>query len=164
MIPTNKFFLVFLIIIALLTACDEQITQDINYETPTEDLTADEETTEPINTYDMPLVESYSFGSIVINGRSHTNVKLYKGKVSNWNIIKRHVFMKADIEDIVDDIDYLVMGLGYSSQVKVEQETLDFLEQKGITTIIKDTKSAVNEYNKFVKENKKVAAILHGTC
>lgn len=114
--------------------------------------------------FQMPLIEAYTFGSIIINGESHGDIKIYQGKITPWQYIKHHVCTSKDIEDIVQDVDILIMGIGYNGMVEVEEEAKTFMQEKWIRIIIKQTTEAIQEYNKLVKQGKKVATILHSTC
>lgn len=109
-------------------------------------------------------IESCSFGSFVIAGKEYGDIKIYKNNITSRQYIKHHVFTKKDIADIVEGIDFLVMGIGYSGMVTIEDDVLPFLEKKGITAIIQQTEQAVQEYNALAGQGQKVAAILHSTC
>lgn len=114
--------------------------------------------------HQMPTIEAYSFGSIVIDGKSYGDIKIYANKVYLWRPVKRHEVRIDDLQDITKEVDFIVIGTGYYDQVRVEDETLTFLNEKNIKPIIRETTKAVDEYNRLVKEGKKVATILHSTC
>lgn len=138
-------------IFIFITSCSPVIPQKLNKEGS---LILDE----------MPIIESYSFGSIVINGKSYGDIKIHDNKIMSWQYTKHHTVTSGDVEDIIGGIDFLVIGIGSSGEVQVEEEVLNLLREKGVGVIVDKTKEAVDEYNRLIKENKKVAAILHSTC
>ncbi len=111
------------------------------------------------------IIDSYSFGSIMIDGEEYKDVKIYDGKVILWRSIKRHAVTVDDLVEIVEtEPEVLVIGTGYSSQVEVDQEAEEFLRENNIDYVIENTNEAYKSYNGFVEEGKDVAAILHSTC
>ena len=93
----NKLLLILLptLAILLMSACNLQSTKvDI----------------ESITLNGTPIIESYSFGSITINGKSHGDIKIYENEIKSWKYIKRHTVKIDDIKDITDGIDILVIG------------------------------------------------------
>ena len=74
------------------------------------------------------------------------------------------MLQKDDLTDVIRyEPDIIIVGTGEPGLMKVPDETMRFIESKGIELIIEDTKNACKTYNKF-KENKKVIATLHLTC
>jgi len=113
----------------------------------------------------MPVIDSYSFGSITINGIKHEDIKIIGEKVIDWQYIKHHTVTIQDITELIDsNPEVIVIGIGVSGLVKVEDGVIKLAEQKNIRLIIKNSAEACKEYNGLVKENKKVAAIIHSTC
>ncbi|MAG08186.1 hypothetical protein CMO89_01830 [Candidatus Woesearchaeota archaeon] len=113
----------------------------------------------------MPEIESYSFGSILIKGIKHEDIKIIGEKVIGWQYTKHHTVTVQDITEITDsNPEVIVIGTGASGLVKVEDEVIKLAEQKNIKLVIKPSAEACDEYNKLLKENKKVAAIIHSTC
>jgi len=113
-------------------------------------------------------IDSYSFGSIVIDGEEYnSDVLLYQGKVkSDWWRVEGH---KLHIEDlgwlIAKRPKILIIGKGASGRMEVPQETIRKLEERGIKVIAENTEKAVRIYNELSQiKDKDVAAALHLTC
>lgn len=110
------------------------------------------------------MIESYTFGNIVVNGKSYKDIKIYKGNISPWIFTENHTLTKEDIKEIIEDIDVLVVGTGASGLIKVKPEVIEIAKNKNIQLIIQPTARAVQEFNLLERNNKKVAGIFHSTC
>ena len=111
-------------------------------------------------------IEHYSFGKIIINGKSYTSdVIIYPNRVSaSWWRKEGHNLDIADLTDVIKEKpDVLVVGTGYSGAMKVPQETLTHLESKGITVKVSRSSEAVELFN-TLQTDKNVIAALHLTC
>ena len=114
----------------------------------------------------MPLIESYSFGSIVIDGRKYkSDVLVYPESVQDgWQRLEGHDLQLDDLEDALRrSPNVLVIGTGSFGKMKVTPELKDALERKGIKVIVARTGQAVEKYNEMQNEGEVVAA-LHLTC
>lgn len=111
-------------------------------------------------------IEHYSFGRIIINGRTYTSdVIIYNDRVdSSWWRREGHCLQVADLTDVINaQPGILVIGAGYSGAMAVSEETLEFIQLKGIDIYVEKTEKAVELYNRLQKD-KKVIAALHLTC
>jgi len=112
-------------------------------------------------------IDHYSFGEIIINGKKYTSdLIIYPDKVmSNWWRKEGH---KLHYEDIIDVIEYkpeiLIIGTGAMGVMNVPRELIDKIEEIGIKVIVKRTNDACEEFNKLIREGRKVVAALHLTC
>ena len=111
-------------------------------------------------------IEHYSFGKITIAGETYTSdVIIYPEKVDSawW----RKDGYKLHIEDLQDVLKanpaVVVVGTGFFGIMKVPEETVTFLESKGIEVRAARTGKAVEVFNTF-QTGKKVIAALHLTC
>ena len=114
----------------------------------------------------MPLIESYSFGSIVIDGQRYSSDVLVHsdGVQDGWWRREGHHLQLEDLDDIVQrSPDVLVIGTGTFGKMKVCSELKADLERRGIGVIAARTPVAVREYNELRNEGEVVAA-LHLTC
>lgn len=112
------------------------------------------------------MIDSYSFGSIVINGKKYnSDVVVFRDFVNpDWWRKEGHKLRVEDIEDIVQHKPkILIIGTGYSGVLTVLPETKEYIESLGIRLVIRRTEEACNEFNKFV-ETQDVIAALHLTC
>ncbi len=111
-------------------------------------------------------IESYSFGKIVIDGKTYTNdVIVFPESVeSNWWRKEGHSLCSSDLEDVLEyDPDLLIIGRGASSTMRVPSKVKNYLDDRGIELKAFSTPEAVKRFNKK-REEEKVAAGLHLTC
>ena len=112
------------------------------------------------------VIEEYRFGRIKIGSTEYTgDVIIHRGKVyANWWRKEGHNLVPEDLEVILKDPPaILVIGTGHSGLMRVPEETIKFLEEKGIKTIIEKTADACKTFNELSKEQI-VSAALHLTC
>ncbi|UCE13999.1 MAG: Mth938-like domain-containing protein [Candidatus Heimdallarchaeota archaeon] len=115
----------------------------------------------------METIEKYSFGLIQISGKEFSNdVIIFPEEViPNWWRKEGHNLHMEDLQEVIArKPDTLIVGKGYNGIMKVPKSLIQELEDKGITTLAKKSNEAVKEYNKLLKEGKRVAAALHLTC
>ena len=112
------------------------------------------------------MIDSYTFGRIVIDGKQYGNdliVSLDK-VVDNWWRKEGHRLCVEDLESVLKaKPEVLVVGTGYSGLMKVPPETRKHIESKGIKLIIQKTTEACKTFNRLIKSRKAVAT-LHLTC
>jgi hypothetical protein len=114
----------------------------------------------------MPHIESYSFGTITVDGKTHTSdLIILPGRVrTGWWRKEGHRLDKEDLEEVIQaKPSILVVGTGNVGLMKVPQETLDYLAQHNIRVVVQPTAAACLRYNELA-ENEQVAAALHLTC
>ena len=112
------------------------------------------------------MIESYSFGSIVIDGEQYTSdLKIIAGRViPNWWRKDGHSLLEADAADILAAKPaVLIIGTGAYGVLKVPNPFKNLLESHGIELIAAPTEQAVERYNEL-SEIKNVAAGFHLTC
>jgi len=115
----------------------------------------------------MNLIDDYSFGRIVVNGRVYDHdVIIYPDRIKpNWWRREGHKLYPEDLKDVIDyKPDYLIIGTGASGMMNVPEETMKYLEDKGIKVIILNTYEACKKYNYMVKNGYRVVAAFHLTC
>ena len=112
------------------------------------------------------MIESYDFGSIVIEGKRYTtDVIIYPDHVEgNWWREEGHSLGLVDLWAVVQaKPEVLVVGTGYSGLMRVPPETEKYLRENGIRLIAERTTEAVRIYNQLCQSTRVVAA-LHLTC
>jgi len=112
------------------------------------------------------LIDSYSFGRIVIDGKTYTSdIILYPDKVDDsWWRKSGHLLQKEDLTDIVrHNPEVLIVGTGAHGLMKVLDETKQFLKSKQIKLIAEETREACETYNEL-KDKGKIVAAVHLTC
>lgn len=111
-------------------------------------------------------IEAYSFGNIVIEGRSYTSdVIVYPDRIDDtWWRDEGHLLQVSDIQDILDARpDLLIVGTGFSGRMQIAPPVEDELRKHGIELIAEPTGEAWKTYNE-VQASRKTVAALHLTC
>ena len=114
----------------------------------------------------MPLIESYSFGRMSIDGHKYSSdVLIYPERVeAGWWRREGHNLQLADLQAVLEcSPDVLVIGTGTFGRMSVSQELKDRLEGQGIRLVVARTPKAVREYNE-IRGQGTVAAAFHLTC
>ena len=111
------------------------------------------------------MIDDYTFGKIVINGKTYTSdVIVFKDHVKdNWWRKEGHRVCLEDIEDILNvKPEVVIFGTGAYGRVVVDDEVAKKLKQIGAEVIIEETAKAVEKFNKLQGKNVVLAA--HLTC
>jgi hypothetical protein len=111
------------------------------------------------------MIESYSFGHIVIDGKEYSNDVLILGqRIKNWWRRRGHELCPDDLGEVVSEgPQALVVGTGAYGLVQVPAETREYLESQGIELVVEATDKACDTYNRLCL-SQRVAAALHLTC
>jgi hypothetical protein len=113
------------------------------------------------------MIESYSFGAIVIDGKTYTSdVIILPDRVnSSWWRKEGHALAPEDIQEVLSSRpEVLVVGTGASGVMEILPQTKKLLEENRISLVAKKTSQACDAYNKLAAEGRKVFAALHLTC
>jgi hypothetical protein len=111
-------------------------------------------------------IDTYSFGSIVIDGRRYTAdvIILPDRVIANWWRKSGHSLVPDDLLEIIPHKpDRLIIGTGSFGVMKVPPGTLEFLGNHGIEPVVMKTGEAVKEFNRS-EPGSNIAAALHLTC
>ena len=112
------------------------------------------------------IIDSYSFGKIVIDGVKYTSdVIIYPNRVdSSWWRKQSHYVNLEDIPQILKkNPDIIIFGTGSYGLMKIDEQVKDELTRRNIKMIIENTGQAVQTYNNLSKDQNIIAA-LHLTC
>lgn len=113
------------------------------------------------------MIESYDFGSIVINGAEYNSDVIVMGEKikTGWRRKEGHLLHVSDVKDALEEYppEVVVIGTGYSGMMKVPVETEQYLRTKGIELFVEKTQNAYRRFNTLSK-SKRVLAALHLTC
>ena len=111
------------------------------------------------------LIESYSFGKIVIAGRQIRNDVLIIGNsVISWWRREGHLLQVEDLAEVWKYApEVIVIGCGADSVMKVSETVSQKCRENNIELIAVRTHEAVDEFNRISAE-KKTACGLHLTC
>ncbi|MBU0975543.1 MAG: MTH938/NDUFAF3 family protein [Patescibacteria group bacterium] len=76
-----------------------------------------------------------------------------------------HEIGKWEVERLFEnDPEVIIIGTGWASVLKVPEVIKEEADQKGIFYKALKSPKAVKEYNKLLKEGKKVNVLIHSTC
>jgi hypothetical protein len=112
------------------------------------------------------MIESYTFGRIVISGKVYTSdLIISPNRIEpSWWRKKGHRLCLQDLQGVLEqDFEALVVGTGYTGLMKVEQEVKQYAESRGFQLIIEKTKKAVEIFNSLCAHKKTIGAF-HLTC
>ena len=113
----------------------------------------------------MAHIDSYSFGHIVVDGRSYTGdiLILPRGEVRNWWRLEGHLLQMEDLEEVIrSGGTLLVVGMGAYGYMRVPEELIEALREVGVEVIPFKTSETVRRFNDETSPMK--AAALHLTC
>ena len=85
----------------------------------------------------------------------------------DWNLTgtrHRPGIQIADVKDIVDKVDVLILTRGVLGVLQIKAETLEYLDSLGKKYHCALTNDAVKLYEELVEKGEKVGIILHSTC
>ncbi|TES91311.1 MAG: hypothetical protein E3J87_08070 [Candidatus Cloacimonadota bacterium] len=113
------------------------------------------------------MIESYSFGNIVIDGRGYNADCIVTQSYVNGDWWRKNGH-KLAVEDIKEAIEkekpeVVVIGTGKYGFMKILKETVDYLNSLGIELHSGNTDGAVKIYNE-ISANNKVVGFFHLTC
>lgn len=112
------------------------------------------------------MIDSYSFGRIVVDGKSYTSdLIVFPDRVADhWRRKSGHKLVPEDLEQLLGgQVGTLVVGTGNSGLMRVPSDTLDYLESAGFEVIVQRTREACETYNRLAEQGPAIAA-LHLTC
>lgn len=113
------------------------------------------------------MIDSYSFGRIVIEGREYTSdLIIYPEHIqANWWREEGHRLGLDDLKGVLEyGPDFLVVGQGSYGRMKVSREVNEEMEDRGIEIIAERTGRAIDSFNRLLREGKRAVAALHLTC
>ncbi len=114
----------------------------------------------------IPRIESYQFGRLVVDGQSHTKdaIVLPDQVLGNWWRREGHALHPDDLKAVFEaKPEVLVVGQGAYGRMHVTSEARQVLQAAGIQLIAQPTELACHTYNEL-RERRCVAAALHLTC
>jgi len=115
----------------------------------------------------MEHIDSYSFGSITVNGMNYTSdVIVYPDEVSpNWWRSEGHMLSIDDLKEVLDyHPEVIVIGKGASGAMQVPDEVIDQLEEEKIEVVCENTDKACQTFNRMLNQGKRAVGAFHLTC
>ena len=113
------------------------------------------------------MIDSYSFGRIVVGGTAYTNdIKIIEDAViPEWWRKSGHSVAPEDVADLLEcRPEILVIGKGKPGFMSTSSEVKQLLADYGITLLEEKTSQAVQTFNRLRREGKRVCAGFHLTC
>jgi len=115
------------------------------------------------------LIESYSFGRMVVDGKEYQNdLMIYADEIHpNWIRKSGHQLVPEDLAWIVErNPDLLIVGKGSSGLMEVTDRARAFLKENDIDLWIGKTDEAVDYFNSEMDSDNwnSVSAAFHLTC
>ena len=117
-----------------------------------------------------PKITHISWGRMEVEGvGSGKDFKLYPGGGRAWDWRETGTehdpgILPADVEEILDNgANVVVLSRGMRLALKTSPETLEWLNKRGVTVHVKETKEAVDLYNELARDHA-VGGLFHSTC
>ena len=90
------------------------------------------------------------------------------GRPWDWNETgTRHVpgIQRADVAELIEaGARVVVLGRGMWRALRIPRETVERLEQAGISVHVLETRAAAEKYNELAAAGEAVAGLFHSTC
>lgn len=113
------------------------------------------------------MIDSCSFGNIVINGTTYTSdLIIYPdGRiVDHWRRKSGHRLSSADIDALIKSKpEVIIAGKGASGLMNPEPNLETLLKKNNITLIAEPNDQAIHTFNSLL-DSKRVGACFHLTC
>ena len=113
------------------------------------------------------MIDSYSFGQIVVNGTAYSNdIKIIgESVVPEWWRKSGHMVAPEDVTDLVSSRpEIVVIGKGKPGFMSTSSEARRLFADNGIELLEEKTSLAIVTFNRLLREGKKVCAGFHLTC
>lgn len=111
-------------------------------------------------------IDSYEFGSIVIDGRTYrSDLLIWPGHLkADWWRLEGHLLQLQDVaEALAAEPLVLVVGTGAYGNLTVDPDLVSYLHDKGIDLVARPTREACRSINELAGTSR-LAAALHLTC
>ncbi len=114
------------------------------------------------------MIEDYSFGRMVINGKTYSGdlIIFPDGRVrESWWRREGHRLQLADLEELLRaEPEIIVAGTGASGMMKPAAGLAALLKAQGIELICRPTAAAYMTFNKLRQQDRNAAGCFHLTC
>ncbi len=118
-----------------------------------------------------PRVTHLSWGHLELEGvdGSFKDAKLFPGGARAWDWNETGTnhdpgIQPADIEELLEHgASAVVLSKGFNERLRVTQDALRMLEDRGVSAHVRQTEEAIQLYNEL-RETERVGALIHSTC
>ncbi len=111
-------------------------------------------------------VDSYEFGSIVIDGKTYrSDLLIWPGHLkSDWWRLEGHLLQLPDVaEALASQPQVLLVGMGAYGNMAIDPELEAYLKSQDIELVAQPTREACRSLN-ALSGTRRLAAALHLTC
>ncbi|MFH1751604.1 MAG: MTH938/NDUFAF3 family protein [archaeon] len=116
----------------------------------------------------MKLIEEYRFGFIKVAGEIYQHdLIITSNTIAPRSDPSSHLLTLSTVKQALsleENVKALVVGNGESGVLQLEEGIEDYLKEKGIELIVRETQDALKDYNDLAKKGVKVVGIMHLTC
>jgi len=109
----------------------------------------------------MPHIDEVAFAKLVTGGKVYRSAVLVFPDHANgrWWRKDGMAYSPEDFAEVVGARpDVVVLGTGFMSKVRVEEETRSLFEENGIECIVSDSAEAVEQFNSLLGKKKVIGA------
>lgn len=119
---------------------------------------------------EIAVIDGAAFGSVTINGikYDHDIYVLPNGKVMRRDMApsrlkygSSHTIPQEEIEKLITNVEFFVLGTGHSGVAKLSGEAKELLKERKLSYFELKTPEAVKKFNEIVGAK---AALIHVTC
>ncbi len=118
-----------------------------------------------------PKITAFKWGRVDVAGfdAPFRDVKLWPGGAREWDWSEHDThhqpgIQPADVEELLEHgATVVVLSKGVHEKLFTMPETLQMLQQRGVTAHVLQTEAAVEKYNEL-SEREAVGALIHSTC
>lgn len=120
-----------------------------------------------------PIITRIEWGKITIlhndQEKTYKDAKLEPKGANSWNwktTGTKHTpgIQVADIQDLVDHVDIVLLTQGMDLVLEVPHETIQYATDLGKEVHVGQTRDMVLLYNDLIAQNKRVGGVFHSTC
>jgi hypothetical protein len=118
-----------------------------------------------------PRVNHLSWGRLEVEGVEgpFKDAKLFPGGARAWDWRETGTnhepgIQPADIEELLEHgATAVVLSKGFNERLRVTEDALRMLEDRGVSAHVRQTEEAIRLYNELI-ETERVGALIHSTC
>ena len=118
-----------------------------------------------------PRVTHISWGRLEVEGVDgpFKDAKLFPGGARAWDWNESGTnhepgIQPADLEELLEHgATAVVLSKGFNERLRVSEDALRMLEERDVSTHVRETGEAIELYNEL-RETERVGALIHSTC
>ena len=118
-----------------------------------------------------PMISRQIWGSVEVQGvGSFKDVRLFPGGAREWDWTELGTHHRpgvgiAEVRELLDrGATTVLLSQGVLGHLRVQEETVAWLRERGVAVEVLWTEAAVARYNALCAERVPVGALIHSTC